>query len=188
MNDTPDPLDDLLWPKAAPGGPDPLRLALLRRTTALLRRRRRLKRLALAAAMAACYLAGVLSRGLLTPPRTENRQVVRRQSPPPSAKQGPPRPSQVPTQQRAAPKEDEDSALALEWRALEGKDRRFELYRRAGDLYLKENDVESALRCYRGALAAASARQRALSAKDSWLLMAVKQERPMEKAHAKVDS
>jgi len=70
-----------------------------------------------------------------------------------------------------------ESALALEWRAIDNKKNRFQLYRRAGDLYLQDNDVSSALRCYRGALTAAPARERTISVNDNWLLMIAKQER-----------
>jgi hypothetical protein len=77
------------------------------------------------------------------------------------------------------------SAVDLEWRALEGQGKRSELYRLAGDRYLKEaNDVESALRCYRLALETGSQKDLPISPEDSWLLMAAKEARQRENRHA----
>jgi hypothetical protein len=177
-----DPIDDLLRP-SAPALDDPLRPALLLQTTRLLRRRRRLKRLAFVAVMAACYAAGVMTmrfwmaaggaekqiaeKPLQETPRTPNR--VKKL--PKKEKQGVPSPG------------GQESALALEWRAIDNPKNRFQLYRRAGDLYLQDNDVPSALRCYRGALEAAPARARIFSAQDNWLFMIAKQERQKEQTH-----
>ncbi len=179
----PDDVDELLRPRPAAGN-DPLRQVLLARTTAALRRRRRLRRLGLAAALAACYLAGMLTVRLgMSPASTDRPAAAVAKADRPAKKEAPPvRPA---PRQREAPAEAAPSALALEWQALDSDDRRFELYRRAGDRYLEEsNDVESALRCYRGAYAAASEKERAVSVHDNWLLMAVKQERLKEKRDA----
>ena len=74
-----------------------------------------------------------------------------------------------------------DTALALEWQAIDHKNKRFEFYRRAGDRYLEENDVQAAVRCYKGALAAGSTNERTISVKDNWLLMAIKEDWQKEK-------
>jgi len=187
MTDTPapepDPLEDLLRPP--PGSPagDPLRQALLLQTRRLLGRRRRWKRLAFAAALAACYVAGMLTMRLVQVPGESDKEMVNKSSDLPGKKA--PRPSEL-HQARPSPKKGrpprvspaaKESALALEWRAIDNKKNRFQLYRRAGDLYLQDNDVSSALRCYRGALTAAPARERTISVNDNWLLMIAKQER-----------
>lgn len=195
MTDTPDPLEGLLFRPPASGAEDPLRQALFVQTARHLGRSRRRKRLLVAAAMAGCFGMGALSMRLLMPADPGNKSALvaqpaerqvrpKPEMPPPAPRGAPPHPKDRP----GATAESEDTALALEWRAVESKDQRFELYRRAGDRYLEENDVESALRCYRGAVAAGSARQCAISADDNWLLMAVKQDRHKEKRHGKLGS
>src|SRR5262245_63607479 len=79
MNDPPvSPPDDVeafLRPPPPFPGAERLRQSLLQETTRLVRRRRRLKRLALAGALAACYMAGVLTMRLgmasAPPPETD---------------------------------------------------------------------------------------------------------------------
>jgi hypothetical protein len=196
MDDTvtpqPDPVDDLLRPNLPPPD-DRLRHELLVRTTRLLRRRRRLRYLTIAAAMAACYLAGVLTVRLGTAPEDgPGRGDLARDSTGPKQDQTvrpkrAPRPPVRP-EKESPPRPDVQVAVKdLEWHAFESTDRarRFELYRRAGDRYLAEsNDVQSAIRCYRGALDAASEKDRTISVNDNWVLMAVKQERQKEKLNA----
>jgi len=176
-----DPVDDLLRPPP-PDAADPLRQALLLQTTRLLRRRRRAKHLAFAGVMAACYAAGMLTMRFWMPPLKPDKGMASR------------RQEKVPRQRSVSPKKDrehnpplsaDESALSLEWRAVDNSKNRFELYRRAGDLYLQGNDVQSALRCYRGALAAAPARTRIISVSDNWLFMIAKQERQKEQTDAK---
>src|SRR5579884_3449712 len=62
-----DPLDALLTPSPPPDD-DPLRGPLLQRTQRLLRWRRRARQLAAAAALAACYAAGLATVHLLPGP------------------------------------------------------------------------------------------------------------------------
>jgi hypothetical protein len=84
------------------------------------------------------------------------------------------------------PRQPEESAVAMEWTAVESSQPRPDLYRRAGDRYLdSEADPESALRCYGQALDAGGAADRAVSSEDSWLLMAIKNARQKENSHAK---
>src|SRR5262249_49084327 len=81
------------------------------------------------------------------------------------------------------------SALALEWQAVENPARRAELFRRAGDLYLgQENDLESAVRCYKNALNAGSEKDLEIGPQDTWLLISLKNARREEKRHANNDS
>jgi hypothetical protein len=168
----PDPLEELLAPPA-PGDPAGLRDWLRERTTRLLRRRRRLRLLARAAALAACFAAGLVAMYALVPrppalPRQEDTPRAEAPAPPP--------PEPAPA---AAP------ALALEWRAFDTPDRGAELYRQAGDRYLRdEADPAAALRCYGNALGAAPAAGLTISDQDSWLLMAIKDARQRERHDA----
>jgi hypothetical protein len=178
-----------------------LRQAVLHRTTLLLRRGRRLKRFGLATGMAACYLAGILTMGLVLPvvsdtpsDRRDGGSLRIDQRPERQRRGDEPAPSgkspadQIREKERKPPTpvEDAPSAVALEWQAIDNPSRRAELYRRAGDLYLAgSSDVRSALRCYRGALAAGSPRDWVISTNDNWLLMVAKQERQKEMSHAK---
>jgi hypothetical protein len=190
MNDTPatppDPLDDLLNPRPVPPGVDPLRQLLWSRTAAVLWRRRWLKRAAFAAALAACYVAGMLTMRLATTParppadpELANRRPKERQE-----KRALPRAPTPPDRKNPDMAEMAESPLALEWQAIDSANRRAELYRRAGDRYLEADDIPSALRCYRGALAAGSKKDWAISVHDNWLLMVAKQERQKEGRNA----
>ena len=70
--------------------------------------------------------------------------------------------------------------LDLEWTAFdEGNDqKRVSLYFQAGDLYLeKQNDYESALRCYSQALTYCEAHELAFNPNDNWLVMALKRDK-----------
>jgi hypothetical protein len=173
-NITPDPLDGLLRPP--PGEADPaLRRRLLERTTRTLRRRRRLRIVVWAAALAACYVLGLLTTLWLAPRRVEVVKVVEPQPPPAPAPEAPPPPPPA-----AGPA----SAVALEWQAFD--DERRDLYRQAGDEYLhQDDDPASALRCYGQALNGASDKDLAISPDDDYLLMLVKEARQKEKNNAK---
>ncbi len=180
MDDTsnPHPVDDFLRHDPAPGANAELRQALLGRTTQVLRRRRWLRRARFAGALAACYLAGVLTMRFATlapvPPRPETAEQ------PPKVTL-PDAPVLV-----EAPAAESETALALEWRAFEASDRRAELYRLAGDRYLEQHgDLQSALRCYRQALDAGTHESLMISTSDNWLLMALKEARQKEKGHAR---
>ena len=174
----PDPLDGLLRPPPPGDGDDTLRRRLLERTTRALRRRRRFRVVAWAAALAACYAAGLLTMFWLVSSRV---QVVTVQGPPPPA------PAPTPAPPPAAlppPAAAPASAVALELKAFD--DRRPDLYRQAGDRYLHDDaDPESALRCYTQALNGASDKDLAISPDDDYLLMVVKEARQKEKNDAK---
>jgi hypothetical protein len=167
----PDPLDELLAPPL-PGDNVALRQGLWEQTSQVLRRRRRLRGLARAAALAACYVAGLFTAHGLAP---------RQPDPPPAAdarRDGAPRPP------APAPAPGASTAYALEWQAFDSPDRGAELYRRAGDRYLSdEADPAAALRCYGNALGAGPA-DLSISGEDSWLLMAIKDARQRERHDA----
>jgi hypothetical protein len=165
----PDPLDHLLAPPPLPAGSADLHEDLLGRTSRLLRRRRRLRHLGRAAALAACYGAGLLTVRWLTAPAPPPGppEVVRQPDTPPRVPAPPP------------------TGLAAEWRALDGGDRQAALYQEAGDRYLaQENDPQAALRCYGNALDTGTPADLAIAPSDSWLLMAIKDARQKEKRHA----
>lgn len=170
MTDTPDhdSLDELLAPPA-PTDAAALRQSLLAATTRRLARRRWLRRAGLAAALAACYAAGLLTMQLLTPPapaRDANvaaAEVKGDTAPPAPAAAPDPGPEERPAERAA-------------------------LLRRAGDRYLnEEGDPEAALRCYSQALDAGTQDDTKFSPDDSWLLMAIKNAREKEARHANND-
>jgi len=156
----PDPLAELLARPDLPADGAALRQALRERTTRWLRRRQRRRLLAAVVALAGCYLAGLATLGVPRPPARPAEPAPRRAEAPPSA-------------------------VDLEWHALEGPGRRAERYRAAGDRYLEEADPEGAVRCYGASLDEASEAERAISAGDNWLLMAIKEARQKEKDDAK---
>src|SRR5262245_1642927 len=101
-----------------------LREPLRRRTLGVLWRRRWLKRLALAAALAACYAAGLWTRSPGRPlppadPQTPPRPVLAEAVKPPPA----------PAAAAGAAKGARLPALVLEWQAFDSPDRRAELFR-----------------------------------------------------------
>ncbi len=146
-----------------------------------MRRGRRLRVAVWAAALAACYVAGVLTMFWLAPRRVE---VVRVQAPPAAAPA--PASQSQPTPPTPAPPAAPASAVALEWKAFDADKPRPDLYRQAGDRYLQEDaDPASALRCYGQSLNGASDKDLAISPDDDYLLMVVKEARLKEKDHAK---
>jgi hypothetical protein len=168
-NAVPDPLDQLLAVPAVPAGKD-LRQALLLRTTGVLRRRRWGRRCVLAAALAACYAAGVLTV-------------------PPQPPDGPPevvhdRP--VTDTPATSPRPD-DSPLALEWQGLDNPVGRAEALRGAAAGYERAGDLASAVRCYRNAIDSGSEEDAQITADDDWLLMVLKDAKQKEKRHAHND-
>jgi hypothetical protein len=171
---------DRPWP---PAGTEKLRRSLLDRTTRVLRRRRRVRQLSYIMALAVCYAAGLLTMRLgMGSPRVERPEMVQGPAGPakPMAPPAPAPPSVPPSRL-----EPEAPALVLEWKAVDSREKRPDLYRRAGDRYLEEeSDVESALRCYRGALDSGSEEDLTISEDDNWLLMALKEAKQKEKRHA----
>jgi hypothetical protein len=159
-----DPLDHLLGPRPAAADPT-FRAALLRRTRSAVRRRVWARRLALAAALAACFAAGLVTMAVLTPPRPEPAPL--------------PLTGQQPTPPGPPP-------VALEDQAAQKPDERAALFREAGQRYLQDQgDVESALRCYRQSLD--SNAELAVAPEDDWLLIALKHARQEERRHARND-
>jgi hypothetical protein len=168
--------------------PSQARETLLFQTRRLVRGRRRRKQLVLALALIGCYLAGAVTmqawvRGITPPPETTNLQRIAK---PPGeiALQTPTAPSHsaVPVPLDRDP--DVPAAL-VELIAARSPGHQALLYRNAGDRYLRDlGDLESALRCYRLALASPES-DLSLDPEDNWILMALKQARQKEKSNAK---
>src|SRR5438105_9483148 len=146
-----------------------LREAVFGQTARILRRRRLLRRLAHAAALAACFVAGLLTaewRRPVAPPRERVIVTVA--------------PSPVSAPPAAEPAD-------LERLAKRSPERRGDLFRRAGDLYATEQgDLSSALRCYSESLDAGNEKALTISTNDHWLLMAIKDARQKEKKDARI--
>jgi len=175
---TADPLDDLLRPTVAADAGLPFRDRLLNQTIRSLRGRRRRRVVAWAAALAACYVAGVLTVYWFGPRRIERIEVVQKAPTPEPTAPAPVKP--------AAPDAKPTSAVVMEWKAFDADQHRPELYRKAGDRYLNQDaDPASALRCYGQSLNGSSDKDLAISANDDYLLMLVKNARQKEKDHAK---
>jgi hypothetical protein len=176
MTEFPDPLDELLRPGLPAASLPAWKDALLARTTRTLRWRRRGRRLGLVAALAACYVAGAFSMRLLQPAPAVEHQIehVYVTVEPKREVQATPVP------------EPPVSALALEWQAVDEPERSAELNRRAGDRYLAdENDLASAVRCYKRFLNACTDTELEVAPLDNWLLVSLKNARLEEKRHAK---
>jgi hypothetical protein len=157
-----DPIDDLLALPVAPLDDAKLRLEILRRCTTVLRRRRRLRQLGWAAALAACFLAGMLTMRWFTPPAPP--QVIEVVVAPPEPK-------------KETPPQVVLSAVAVENLALDSPDRSTELYRLAAELYRKQGDLASWVRCQDNALETGKKDDLTVSPDDDFLTIALKQER-----------
>jgi hypothetical protein len=170
-----------------------LRQVVYIETVRLLRGRRRRRRIAFVALFALCYAAGLATVALLRTGQKAPRAEVSvaettvhgdrpHEAAPPSA---PDQPAPlVPDFEAAVP------ALVLEKIGASFRgERRVAYFRAAGDRYLEiEDDLSSAVRCYKQALDAASRTEAEISSADSWLLMAMKKARKGEPTHANSSS
>ncbi|HZU38658.1 MAG TPA: hypothetical protein VFA18_22215 [Gemmataceae bacterium] len=172
MTEQPDDFDRFLEAPLPAGNPE-LRSKLLVQTTGVVRRRRYVRRAGLVATLAACYLAGMLTMRWTAPgpPPPEVAKLEPKQLTPKAAE----RPS---THART-----EETAVAMEYRALDSSTGRAALYRQAGDRYEQNGDMASAVRCYRNAVKEDSASNLTISADDDWLLMALKEAKRKEMQH-----
>jgi hypothetical protein len=178
-----DDLDALLTPKPPPAERAGLRDAIVADAARVQRRRRWLVRGRRAAVLAACYAAGLASTWTWSPDRGPM---------PPAAAERPPAPDpQVPTPRTPSdvdPYRNDPPERLEKWAFLQSGPKRVELYRRAGDEFLRRDDVQSALRCYRRALDGGTAADLAVRADtDSWLLMSLKMARQKERPDARVN-
>jgi hypothetical protein len=169
-----DPLEEMLRPTSHEESYTALRQELLGRTLALVPSHRSRRMLAVAASLAACFLLGMLAMGLL--------RVFGAAREAPAVADGEPPPKALPPP-AAPPKRvsNPSTALTKEWEAFDSKDRRVERFVRAGNQYLQEQeDIGSALRCYRQAVAAAAPADLVVQPEDNWLVMALKTARRKE--------
>ncbi len=178
-----DDLDELLSPRALPPEPPAVRSALERDVTRLLRRRRWFVRGRRAVVLAACYAAGLASMWFWSQAhRPAPPEVVQRGPNPPPA----PAPSPAPSPGDDDPYRGDPPERLERWAYLATGAKQVALYRRAGDLFLEQNDLQSALRCYRRALDGGTTADLAIQAdKDSWLLMSMKMARQKERVDAR---
>jgi hypothetical protein len=160
-----------------------LRQTIQRKTLTVLRRRRWLRRSIWIAGLTGCYAAGILTMAFLRSPASP--AIVA--TPPETALPAKASPDQV-TSEKEKPEhiQPPDSALALEWQALDSEQKRPDLFLLAGDKYLQGNDLKSAMRCYRGALEGACEYDLLITAKDTWLLMSLKEAKLEENRYAKL--
>jgi hypothetical protein len=168
----------------APGeASEELRQAIQRKTLTVLRRRRWMRRSIWIAGLTGCYAAGILTMAFLRSPASPSIVATAPETELPAKAS----PHQV-TSEKEKPEhvQPPDSALALEWQALDSEQKRPDLFLLAGDKYLQGNDLKSAMRCYRGALEGASEHDLLIAAKDTWLLMSLKEAKLEENRYAKL--
>ena len=187
--------DELLSPSGKPTSADEtLRNTLLQRSTRVLHRRRRARQITLVVALVACYAAGLGSAQLAnsggnTPILAKQHQGQDTQG---TSEVSPGANDVVGATGSASADTVGTSEPANYVRVIEQKEptvqqpeparkppSRFEQLRRISDRYLYErSDVTAAIRGYRQALAVATEEELAIATdKDSWLLIALKQER-----------
>ncbi len=183
-----DDVGDLLGRPGETGG-EALRTAVLARTLRVVRRRRLVRRLELAAALAACYVAGLLTLAAWRPagpvaapeagPAVVSGTAV---EPAPAVTATLPAAVIVEAPQPAPP---ETVPPIVEPPALS----RYEVLCRMGDRYLRETgSVAKAVELYKQALSVASAEEQAVSVNhDSWVLVAMKDARINEKGSSHDD-
>ena len=176
----PDPLDGMLRPPSPPDN-EALRQAVYTRTRRVLHRRRRVRQFAYAAGLMVSFAAGLLAMWMTMPARSASKDLP--SSAPLAATPEKPSAEENPCLRRGLA---DESALATEWTAFDSTEHRAELYRKAGDRYMEEeNDPLSALRSYGNSLDNGVEQDLAISSDDNWLLMAIKDARQKEKNHAK---
>src|SRR5580765_172865 len=122
----PDPMDQYLADVPVAPSTAELKERILAKTTRVIRHRGWSRRLAIAAAMAACYAAGVLTVW----PQTRHAEM-----PTSSPVVAAPRPLPQPSPSRPTPTL---SPAQLEWQAIGERHAGGDLYRQAGDRYLNE--------------------------------------------------
>jgi len=174
---SPDDFDELLSDarRSTSDGPSAdaaLRERVLSRTTGVLRTRRRMKRLGLLATLAGCYLAGMLTMSLLhvAAPTAPGWDLTARNDPEVGSGKG----ESMPLRPLVRP--EDDGVIPGSRQTKIAKLSPYDRLRRTGDRQLEDdNDIAAAARTYRRALQFASPSERGIVAdKDTWLLMAMK--------------
>lgn len=175
----PDPWAGQLGKVPASGQTEEFRQALLLRTMRLVRRKVWVRRAAIVSALAACYVAGLLTMHWVAPrPSQMETQVT-------SAPSDEKKVDSVPKIEGLQPPAEASAEILEQWGPLVDLDKRAALYRRAGDRYYADHsDLQGALRCYRLALDAGSQTDLQIAADDNWLLIALKEARNKETINA----
>ena len=156
-----------------PSADDQLRAAVFAKTVGVLRGRRRMKRCAIAAGLLGCYVAGIMTMGILRTGGEPEHPVA-------------PGPTMTAETQPPAPRPRHVSVHPEKQQVAVKKSSGFESWRRIGDHYLRESgDVSLAIAGYSEAINLASAEERRISPEhDNWLMMALKQDaQSKEKKH-----
>jgi hypothetical protein len=186
-------VDDLLRVGNVAESDDARKMAVLGQTVGVIRRRRRLKRLGIAAALAVCYLAGIVTpvSRFLNRPEQSNQQLATNRNPELNKDTNWNWNKVAVDGQQAAVAETaktrEDAFVPVDnWNTSANstvkKITQYERMRREGDRLLQESgDIAQAVRRYNRALALATETELAVATdKDNWLLMALKNERTKE--------
>ncbi len=178
-----DSVDNLLRVRSRSVG-DGVRRHVLAQTTSVVRRRRVIRRLGLAAGLAGCYLAGIVTVWGWAAASIPRGATAIEQPAAPVAKPGEgmrPAPGQprTPGVRRPGPVQPPHSPQGGVARAD------FEQIRQVSDRYLYEQgDIAKALHYYTRALNQATPEEYEISlVQDSWLLMALKEARRKENHH-----
>jgi hypothetical protein len=186
-NPLPEPLENFLEaPPSLPVGAA-MQDLLLEKTAALLPKPRWWRRRPVVAGIAASILVAIVSAYFAwrlgnVEPLPKNDVVERGNERLPLKETPKPQPS--PEEQKPPAALVQVNPVELEWTAFDAADdqQRVRLYFQAGDLYLeKQNDYDSALRCYSQALHYCEARELDFNPNDNWLVMALKRDHRKEK-------
>jgi hypothetical protein len=175
-----DELDELLGPSPLPAESVELRQAVIRDAGRVQRRRRWIVRGQRVAVLAVCYAAGLASMWYWS----RDREPVQAAIPVQVRVPEPP----VHDSSEGDPYRNDSPERLEKWAFVQSGAKRVELYRRAGDGFLRRDDVDAALRCYRKALDLGSPADLAIRAdQDTWLLMSLKMSRQKEKVDARIN-
>jgi hypothetical protein len=185
-----DPTGEFLGRRLTASSDLGLRQRLFRDTTRVVRRRRRWKQAGRAAALVACYLAGVCTSWLGRTESVPDPQVTRSEIESPHSYPSPPD-AAIALARISLPLDDDPDVPAVVFERVAvaaSPERRSHLFRRAGDRYLDGADEIAAIRCYRLALDSASERDLVISPDDNWLLIALKKARQEGKNYVHTSS
>jgi hypothetical protein len=186
-NPLPEPLENFL--QAPPSlAPEPaIRDSLLKQSAAMLRQPRGWRHRLVGAGIAASILVAIafayFAVRLGNVGESPKKDLVERGNERPPLKETP-KPQPPPEEPKPPAAVVQVNPVELEWTAFDAADdqQRVSLYFQAGDLYLeKQNDYESAVRCYSQALDYCKAHELAFNPNDNWLVMALKRDHRKEK-------
>ena len=169
-----DELDGLLTPKE-PAANDARRDAIFAKTLPLLRPSKVVKIVKVFALLAAGVAVGWFAKPT-PPPERIVETVIEKVHVPVEVSPGEPLVELTPDR------------LELEAEKATERTASAKLFQKAGDAYLKANEIPSAIRCYRQHLAEAGADGRTVHDDDSWLLTSIKHSKRTENDHANAGS